>query len=132
MNDIGSLLGRGLAFEVGVGSSGRFQWSAGPENISESIRLILMTEPGERIMRPSFGAGLRRFFFEPNVPATHRLIEERVTDSLARWEPRIEVDRVAVAADRADPGSALVTIDYHLVATGLQADVRFAVPTGGA
>ena len=131
MSDIGALLGRGIAFEVGVGSSGRFEWSAGPDNIRESIRLILMTEPGERIMRPTFGAGLRRFLFEPNVPATHRLIEERITNSLARWEPRITVDRVTVAADRTDLSHAIVTIEYHLVATGRQAEVRLAVPTGG-
>jgi phage baseplate assembly protein W len=132
MSDIGTLLGRGIAFEVGVGSSGRFEWSAGPENIRESIRLILMTEPGERIMRPTFGAGLRRFLFEPNVPATHRLIEERITNALARWEPRITVGRVTVAADRADLSHAIVTIEYDLVATGQRAEVRLAVPTGGA
>ena len=34
MSDIGTLLGRGIAFEVGVGASGRFEWSAGPENIA--------------------------------------------------------------------------------------------------
>lgn len=131
MNNIGTRLGRGIAFEVGVGTSGRFEWSAGPANIRESIRLILMTEPGERIMRPTFGAGLRRFLFEPNIPATHRLIEERITDALARWEPRIKVDRIDIAVDRSDASHAIVTIEYRLIATGEQAELRLAVPTGG-
>lgn len=131
MSDVGRLLGRGVAFEVGVGRSGRIEWSTGPSNIRESIRLILMTEPGERIMRPTFGAGLRRFLFEPNLPATHRLIEQRITDALGRWEPRITVDRVDVTADRSDPSQAVVTIEYRLVATGEPANVRLVVPTAG-
>ena len=46
------------------------------------IYLILETEPGERVMRPGFGCGLRRYLMKPNTSATRALIERDVeTDS---------------------------------------------------
>lgn len=124
----GDLFGRGLGFDLRIGPSGSFVWSEGADNIRESIRLILMTEPGERLMRPTFGAGLRRFLHEPNVAATHRLIEERIIDALRRWEPRIKVGQVEITAHPSDPAHALVTIFYDLVATSESAQVRVSVP----
>ena len=49
-------------------------------------------------MLPSFGAGLRRFLFEPNVPATHRLVEEAVRRAIQLWEPRVRLESVRVSA----------------------------------
>src|SRR5690606_23952036 len=106
---------KGISFPPRLGEDGRMAWSEGPQNIRESIRVILSTEAGERFMLPSFGGGLRRFLFEPNTASTRRLIEERVTQSLAMWEPRIRLDGVAVEADPHDPAIAHVTIHYRLV-----------------
>ena len=113
-----SIHGTGLAFPPRLDRSGRLAWSSGPDNVRDAIRVILSTEPGERVMLPSFGAGLGKLLFEPNIPATHRLVEDRVGKALARWEPRIRVERVHIAADPQDPRQANVTIFYSLVATG--------------
>ncbi len=117
MADPGKLFGRGMSFPPRVGADGRLAQSAGPENIRESIRIILLTEPQERLMLPHFGGGLRRFLFRPNTVATHRLIQETVVQSLGRWERRIEVEAVLVDADPGDARAARVRIRYRLVAT---------------
>ena len=88
--DQARIFGKGMAFPPRVGPDGRIAWSSGEPNIHESIRLILSTEPGERLRLPAFGAGLRRFLFEPNNLATHTLIRQAITESLKRWEPRIQ------------------------------------------
>jgi len=114
-----TLLGRGISFPPRIGSDGRFAYSAGAENVRESIRVILSTDQQERIMLPQFGGGLMQYLFQPNTPATHRLIQESITQSLARWEPRIELDSVRVAADPADARAAVATVQYRVRATGL-------------
>lgn len=116
MVDVGKVFGRGIAFSTNIGEEGRVPWSEGAENIRESIRIILLTEPGERVMLPDFGAGVKRFLFQPNTVATRRLIEETIIQSLDQWEQRIEVDSVSVEEDVKDPQSALVTIRYNLIA----------------
>jgi phage baseplate assembly protein W len=116
MIDVGRLFGRGTAFPFHINEEGRLGWSVGAQNIRESIQIILLTEPGERVMLPDFGAGLKRFLFQPNTVTTHRLIEEAIIQALDEWEPRVEVDAVEVQADEDDPRSALVTIRYTLIA----------------
>ena len=129
--DSARLYGQGLAFPPRVAPDGRLAWSAGEDNIRESIRIVLMTEPGERLRLPAFGTGLGRFLFEPNTVATHALMRGRIGDAMARWEPRIRVESVEVQADTVDPQAAIATITYRLVATQAQERVSLAVSVGG-
>lgn len=110
-------LGRGWAFSVGVGLDDEVAMAAGADDIRQSIRLILETDPGERVMRPDFGAGLRRLLFEPIDTSTLALVQRRVQDALVTWEPRIEVRDVSVSADEAASGRLLIRIDYVVRAT---------------
>jgi uncharacterized protein len=129
--DAATLYGKGLGFPPRLGADGRVAWSDGPDNIRECIRVILGTDPGERVMLPAFGAGLRRFLHEPNTATTHRLLEQAVDGALRRWEPRIAVESIVVTADPADRRRANVTVDYRLVATGTTGRVGVAVRMGG-
>jgi|tagenome__1003787_1003787.scaffolds.fasta_scaffold20654341_2 phage baseplate assembly protein W len=126
-----TLFGQGMAFPPRLDGEGRVTWAVGHQSVRESIRIILTTEPGERLMLPSFGAGLRSFLFEPNVPATHRLMEERIGFALRRWEPRIAVDAVVVGAAPEDPVRAAMAITYALVATNTRDGIELSVPVGG-
>jgi len=128
--DAGEVFGRGIAFPPTVGPDGRMSYSAGPDNVRESIRVILMTDPGERVMLPDFGGGLRKFLFEPNIVATHRRIEEAITRSIARWEPRVALSSVDVAAADDDAQAAIATLRYTLVATRTRETLSLRVPVG--
>ena len=125
--DSARVYGKGMAFPPRVGADGRIAWSEGEPNIREAIRIILSTEPGERLRLPEFGAGLRRFLFEPNTLATHTLIRQTIAEALKRWEPRVQVEAVEVQADASDAESALATITYRLVATQVQERVSLRV-----
>jgi len=127
----GLLFGRGISFPPRVGPDGRVSWSEGEVNVRESIRIILMTEQPERLRSPDFGGSLGRFLFEPNTVTTRRLIEDRITRELARWEPRVRVESVTVEADAADAQAAIATITYQLVATGAQERGSLSVTLAG-
>jgi phage baseplate assembly protein W len=94
--------------------AGAFAYTGGPEKVRQSIGIILDTEPGERIMRPTFGCGLRRFLMKPNTTATRALIKQEVERALAAGEPRIKVNAVVVEPGD-DPALVLIQIFYaHL------------------
>lgn len=112
-----NLFGQGLGFPPRVAADGRLAWSRGEDDVRQSMRLILLTEPGERLMREDFGCGLERFLFEPNIPATHQRIRDAIQRNLTRWEPRIGIDEVRIEADPEDPRSARITILFRLRAT---------------
>jgi phage baseplate assembly protein W len=114
--DAGDVFGRGIAFPPRV-RNGRLAWSEGEANVREAVEIVLKTDRNERLRRPDFGGGLKRFLFEPNNPATHRQLQDRIEKALAAWEPRLAVEAVSVEPDPEDEESALATILYRLVAT---------------
>jgi phage baseplate assembly protein W len=112
------ILGVGWAFPIQPDPSGEVATAAQEEDIRQSIRIILGTAPGERVMRPDFGAGLRALLFEPISTTTLALAEYRVREALNRWEPRIDSITVAASAER-ERGRLLLDIRYRVRSTNL-------------
>ena len=110
-----AFLGVGLAFPVGY-SDGDIATAGYEEDVREAILIILQTNPGERVMRPTFGAGLRDFVFEPVSPTTMAMVQKRVEDSLIDWEPRIDI--VSVSVTTTDSLNTLnIAVSYRVRAT---------------
>jgi uncharacterized protein len=106
-----AFLGRGLSFPVAVDpATSAIALAEYEEDIRQVIRIILDTDPGERVMRPDFGAGLRALVFEPINTHTLALARHRVEQALVLWEPRI--DSVTVKVD-ARPEQGLMTIEVR-------------------
>lgn len=86
------------------------------EDVRQAVHIILETEPGERVMRPDFGAGLRALAFEPISAATTALVRHRIEQALIAWEPRIDSITVGVTAEPAQ-GRLLIEIRYRIRST---------------
>lgn len=111
-----AFLGVGWAFPPAPAAAGDVTMAAYDEDVREAVLIILQTAPGERLMRPDFGAGLRDLVFEPLSVALLALVKHRVETALVRWEPRIDLDRVDVSGEPG-VGRVTVTIEYHVRAT---------------
>jgi uncharacterized protein len=109
-------LGVGWAFPIKPVNGG-LAFARYEDDIERAIPIILLTEPPERPMLPEFGAGLRRFVFEPSSPATWRSMEQTVQRALIDWEPRINVENVRVTQDAVEPNLLLIAIDFVVRAT---------------
>src|SRR5882762_9648075 len=127
----GLLYGRSMGFPPLIAADGTVVWSEGETNIRESIEIILQTAPGERLNLPDFGAGLNRYLFEPNTVATRFQIQDQIGKALQAWEPRISVTNVTVDEDPTDTQVAIASIQYKLVATGLQERMNLRLKLGG-
>jgi uncharacterized protein len=125
-----NVFGSGISFPPRLGPDGRVAVSAGPENIREAIRVILLTEPGERIQLSDFGGGVGRFLFEPNTVSTRRLVQERIEAALKQWEPRAALESVDVEPADDDPQGAVATVRYRLVANRASETVSLRVALG--
>lgn len=113
---ISNFYGQGVALPVGVDPSGAVAWSSGLANIRQSILIVLGTQHGERVMRPTFGCNLKSLAFAPNNPQTAALARQYVLDGLQKWEPRISVQSVTVTNAALDP-QLLIDIRYTIKAS---------------
>lgn len=110
---------------------GELRYPTLEDSVRDSIQVILATRPGEQLMRPDFGGGLERVLHEPNTLATRRRVHDMVRNALARWEPRIVVDRVDVWEVDDEPTHLSVEIGYRIVRTGANATMSLTMQLQG-
>lgn len=91
--------------------------AVGPDLLVASIKQILLTEQGERVMRPDFGTRLRRKLFEGITPNLVAQIQKEIVEALARWEPRVEVNRIDVFQGK-NAQDSQVTVNIEFTALG--------------
>jgi phage baseplate assembly protein W len=111
-------LGIGWAFPVAIApDTGQIATASYEQDIQQSIRIILATAKGERVMRPDFGCGIHDL---PFAAVTARLvgeIETTVRAALRTYEARIEVLAVRVDTGPIGLGRLDVIVDYEVRAT---------------
>ena len=119
-----AFLGKGWNFPVRV-EGGQCATAAYDDDVRQAILVILGTNPGERVMRPDFGAGLNAFVFEPLTPATLEALRQRALEALVDWEPRIEVLQIDASVALASEGKVLIDMRYRVRATNTHANLVY-------
>ncbi|MCK9497077.1 MAG: GPW/gp25 family protein [Dehalococcoidia bacterium] len=110
-------IGRGWAFPPRVDERGRIALTSGTEEIEAAMRFVLLTSPGERVMRPEFGCRAWDYLYEPMNPNTFGLIENAVEEALMRWEPRVTVESVLATEDLTREAVVEVDVTYTVKET---------------
>jgi Bacteriophage baseplate protein W len=106
-------LGQGLRFPLEV-VGGRLMTSRGERKIEESIRHILGTGIGERLMRPQLGCGVHDLVFAPNNSVTATQAVDHVRRALGQYEPRIDVLEVTAESTPERQNLLLMRIAYRI------------------
>ena len=60
----------------------------------QNLKMLILTSPGERMMIPDFGVGIRRYFFENLVPETFAAIRSRIMSQVAKYLPYITIANI--------------------------------------
>jgi phage baseplate assembly protein W len=104
--------GRGFAFPPAFARGGAaVAMVEGDEDIAQSLRIILATRPGERVMQPSFGCDLDAFVFEEIDQGLISRLTRIVSDAILFHEPR--VDLLGVEVTQSDTTAGLLTIEIR-------------------
>lgn len=115
-----------LDYPIHFDLRGRTAGTDASDHIRDLIEQVLFTSPGERVMRPDFGAGLLALVFEPNsstlASTAQFLVQSGLQQHLAGL---IAVSGVAIENDDA---ALRVTVRYVVLADGTQSEATFTSP----
>ena len=75
------------------------------EMVTQNLKMIVLTTPGERIMDPEFGVGIKRYLFEQNIRFTHEEINTRIIQQVKRYMPFLDVKTVILGPDDIEDGN---------------------------
>jgi len=67
--------------------------------LRSSVKMLLLTAKGERVMEPNYGTNLRRIIFDLNIPSIDGIIRDEIVSAFARWEPRVELGSLNTERD---------------------------------
>tara|TARA_B100000123_G_C25703412_1_gene416364 strand:- start:659 stop:1039 length:381 start_codon:yes stop_codon:yes gene_type:complete len=91
---------------------------------TQNLKMLILTAPGERIMDPNFGVGIRNYLFEQNTPQTHTSIKTKIIRQTQEYLPFLEIDEIKFDSE---------TNNENFLANGLLITIRFMItPLGRA
>src|SRR4051812_23513554 len=127
-----SFLGSGWAFPPvfsklppAMGGGGRVLMSGGEDDIRESLTILLSTTPGERIMQPAYGCGIKAHVFDTLSTSVITEIKNLIERAILFFEPRITLNAVTIRDDDAVHGRLDILIDYTIRTTNTRSNMVY-------
>jgi phage baseplate assembly protein W len=87
------------------------------EMVTQNLKNLILTAPGERIMDPNFGVGIRNYLFEMNIAPTHAELLQRVRSQVNMYMSFLNIDDVLIVPEEdslMDPDSIKLQIRYEI------------------
>jgi len=76
--------------------------------LESSVRMLLLTAKGERIMLPDYGTNIRQIIFAPSLDSVDALVSQEITQALNLYEPRVSLQSLQI---NRDPNARNVNVD---------------------
>ena len=126
MNEVKSFLGTGWSFPPDFNRvDNSVQMVSDVSDIEDSIRIILSTTPGERIMQPEFGCDLKRLVFETIDSTLLASLDHLIYHALLNFEPRITFLNTEVLNLDSPDGRLLIQINFKVIITNSRHNIVF-------
>ena len=95
------------------------------QDIWESLQVILSTAPGERMMFPKFGCGIRKMVFDTVNATFLTQLKELIRFSILHYEPRIILNNVSINGSDANEGLLNIQLDYTIRKTNSRSNMVY-------
>lgn len=121
-----AFLGRGWSFPPEFDHAAKtVKMVSGEEDIQESLRILLSTVPGERVLQPSYGCGLKRLVFEHVSESTITEIKDLIERAVLFFEPRISLTHIEVDTAPVYEGLIRIRLDYTVRLTNTRTNIVY-------
>lgn len=118
-------IGSGWRFPILPDDTGSLAYVDSDANVEQSLKILLLTDLGERVMRADFGCKAPRLVFAPGSVQYLGLLETTVREAVRDWEPRVELGEVRAEADPGDETRVTVSISYRVRRTNTRNNLVF-------
>jgi len=95
------------------------------EDIGESLRILLSTNPGERVMQPSYGCGLRAMVFAAINESTITELKDIIERAVLFFESRITLEDIDVNTEDALDGILKIQLNYSVRKTNTRSNIVY-------
>lgn len=99
---------------LNIGEEGDFLLLKNYEDlVKQNLRILLMTNPGERPMDSYFGVGIRRYLFEQNLVTVYAEIEGVISEQVEKYMPFVSVEEISIEEIQ-DANAIKIQVFYYI------------------
>lgn len=123
-----SFLGRGWGFPPQFDRNNgvlELQMVSLDADIKESLAILLATAPGERVMQPSFGCGLKGMVFENINESMVTELKDLIERAILFFETRISLDEITIDAEDVYEGLIRINIHYTISSINTRSNIVY-------
>jgi phage baseplate assembly protein W len=88
------------------------------EAIKQNLKMLLLTNPGERIMNRDFGAGIRALLFEQDTENLRQTIYDRIESQINKYLDYIIITNISINSIPESENALYVLINYRIPSIG--------------
>ena len=126
MIDDKSFLGNGWAFPPEFSKATKeCKIVTEDDDIKESLIILLSTSPGERVMNPSYGCGIKSLVFDTITESRLTILKDMVSKAILFFEPRINLNKIQVNTDQSSDGILIINISYTIRTTNNRSNMVY-------
>ena len=90
------------------------------EALLQDLKMIILTNPGEKMMQPEFGVGLKNFLFEQANPIVYENISSAIYSQVNKYLPRVKIKNIRFNEITGNPQSLDLTVDSSLTSISIE------------
>ena len=121
-----SFLGKGWSFPPEFSKREKaVKMVTAEEDIKESLLILLSTSPGERLMQPTYGCGLKALIFENITESSLTEIRDVIERAVLFFEPRINLDSIDIDSDYIFDGLINIQLNYTIRMTNSRSNIVY-------
>ncbi len=91
--------------------------------VTQNLKMLLLTSPGERVMDPEFGAGIRRHLFRMKVQGLETDIRGIIYQQVQKYMPYLEIPSIEFADIPENPHALIVVVKYIVPSLSLKDEI---------
>ena len=93
----------------------------------QNFKMLILTIPGERVMEPDFGVGLKRYLFENFSETVYAEIDSRIRKQVAIYMPMLIIQEIEFMSSDQDNNYLAVSIAYQIPGIGVKDLLEFTI-----
>lgn len=82
--------------------------------VKQNLKMLVLTNPGERVMEPDFGVGIKQFLFQNFSEDTFSQIDSKIREQAAIYLPVISIQDVSFFSEQQDSSILRMQLKYSI------------------
>ena len=95
--------------------------------VKQNFKNVMLTNPGERVMEPEFGVGIRNYLFENFNNTTYKQIDTKIRKQVDMYMPAITINEVSFDGSAQDANLLGIAIIFSIHSIGVRDLLEFTI-----